>query len=118
MGNSYSFGSFLIRLMVLSILMFTAVPQGRAADLSPDEIRQIAAEAYVYVYPLVLMDITRRISTNVDAGAKPGFGPMNAFTPMRTLFPPVCVSQPTGHPREKAQSGPGRTGRGSGVGEV
>jgi hypothetical protein len=73
--------------MVLSILMFTAVPQGRAADLSPDEIRQIAAEAYVYLYPLVLMDITRRISTNVDAGAKPGFGPMNAFTHMRA-FPP------------------------------
>lgn len=48
---------------------------------------RIASEAYVYLFPLVLMDVTRRITGNVPAGVKPGFGPMNQFTHMRA-FPP------------------------------
>jgi len=51
------------------------------------ELNQIAQEAYVFLYPLVLMDITRRVGTNVPSGVKPGFGPPNVFSHMGE-FPP------------------------------
>ena len=52
-----------------------------------EELRQIAVEAFIYTYPLVLMDITRRVAINYKAGERPGFGPMNLFAHMRA-FPP------------------------------
>jgi hypothetical protein len=54
---------------------------------SRSELHRIAAETYQYFYPLVLMDVTRRITGSVPAGVRPGFGPMNAWTHMRA-FPP------------------------------
>lgn len=52
-----------------------------------DEERTIAAEAYIYLYPLVLMNVTRRQATNALPGETVGRGPANAFTNVRT-FPP------------------------------
>jgi hypothetical protein len=43
----------------------------------------IAVEAYVYFYPLLTMDITRRPMTNAPAGARPGLAPMGAFAHVR-----------------------------------
>lgn len=37
-------------------------------DISTQEAKQIAAEAYQYLYPLVMMDITRRIAANFEPG--------------------------------------------------
>jgi len=51
------------------------------------ERNQIAEEAYLFLYPLVLMDVTRRVGTNVQSGVKPGLGPPNVFSHM-TAFPP------------------------------
>jgi hypothetical protein len=51
------------------------------------DIRAIAAETYIYHYPLVLMEITRRQLTSQPAGSKPGVGPMGAFAHVRQ-FPP------------------------------
>jgi hypothetical protein len=47
------------------------------------EAYSIAREAYSFFYPLITMDITRKQCTNVEAGKKPGFGPMDLFTHMR-----------------------------------
>ena len=60
---------------------------------------QIAQEAYVFLYPLVLMDVSRRMMTNVPLGVKPGFGPPNVFSHMFE-FPPgdfkeVAVAAPS-----------------------
>ena len=57
-------------------------------------VRQIAVEAYVYLYPLVMMDVTRRQMTNTEAGERVGFGPMNAFTHMRAFPPPEFKAVP------------------------
>ncbi len=53
--------------------------QARAETISPAEARTIAEEAYIFLYPLVTMDITRRQATNVEPGTMAGFGPPNAF---------------------------------------
>ncbi len=50
------------------------------AAITPEEAQAIAQEAYIYFYPLVLTDITRRVATNVPPNTVPGFGPMNAFS--------------------------------------
>ncbi len=55
--------------------------------LEGDERVRIAEEAYLFGFPIVLMETTRRITNNVPAGERPGFGPMNWFTHMRA-FPP------------------------------
>jgi hypothetical protein len=61
----------------------------RAQSLSATEAAAIASDAYVYLYPLVSMDVTRKQSTNIEgAGQKPGFAPMNAFSNW-PAFPPA-----------------------------
>lgn len=60
-----------------------------ADKLSQEEASAIAVDAYVYFYPLVSMDLTRRQSTNVAAaGEKPGFAPPNAVSNWPE-FPPA-----------------------------
>jgi len=48
--------------------------------LTDEEARAIGVEAYVYLFPLITMDITRKQLTNVEPGKEFGKGPMNAFT--------------------------------------
>jgi len=58
-----------------------------AADVKADaeavEALALATEAYVYAYPLITMEITRRIMTNV-AGPEGNRGPMGQFVRART----------------------------------
>ena len=60
----------------------------QAKPISDQEVSAIAADAYLYLYPLVIMDLTRRQMTNVPAGKEPPFGPANTFNNM-TEYPPA-----------------------------
>jgi hypothetical protein len=66
----------------LLVAMVTTAVAGpvRAADtISEDEARAIGAEAYVYFYPLITMDVTRLQLTNAEPGKDPIKGPANTF---------------------------------------
>lgn len=54
------------------------------STLSSD-LRTLSYEAYTYLYPLVTMDITRLQGLNVDAKARPGYGPANEFHHLRSF---------------------------------
>ena len=47
---------------------------------SSEDLQAIVQEAYIYLYPFVMMDISRRQGSNVPSGKLPGFGPMNTFS--------------------------------------
>jgi hypothetical protein len=67
-----------------------AAPTGAGAQTSitEQETHAIGVDAYLYFYPLVTMDITRRVATNVEAGKIPGSGPANTFHNF-PAFPPA-----------------------------
>jgi hypothetical protein len=56
--------------------------------INEQQAYEIGIEAYIYLYPLVLMDTTRRQAVNVEAGKVLGRGPMNVFTHV-PIFPPA-----------------------------
>lgn len=69
------------------MLMVAAGPVGAAPDpdLTPEATKAIAEEAYIYFYPLVSMDVTRRQLTNIESGKMTGRGPMNTFSHVRAF---------------------------------
>ena len=81
---------FLVSLLALVALLALAPAraQSPAAAITEQQAHEIAVDAYIYFYPLVTMDVTRRQAVNVEAGKQIGRGPMNAFTSVRT-FPPA-----------------------------
>jgi hypothetical protein len=70
---------------ILAILNPAVSASEAALQIDARELKEIASEGYVFFYPLVSMDITRRMTTNLPAGAKPGYGPANRFSHMRTF---------------------------------
>jgi hypothetical protein len=64
---------------VIALIAFSA-PGPRAGEpISEDEARQIGVEAYLYFYPLVTMDVTRKVMTVGKSGAQA----INQFSHMR-----------------------------------
>jgi hypothetical protein len=63
------------------MLVLVGVPHPASAEtpITEQEAHAIGVNAYLYFYPLVTVDITRRVGTNVEAGKIPGFGPANMF---------------------------------------
>jgi hypothetical protein len=51
----------------------------QTAPITEQEARAIATDAYVYFYPLITMEMTRRQFTNIEPGKELGKGPMNMF---------------------------------------
>jgi hypothetical protein len=64
--------------------------------LTAEDALTIAQEAYIYFYPLVIMDISRKHFTNIEPGKMFARGPMNTFSHART-FPPATFRGAT-HP--------------------
>src|SRR5262245_41857518 len=63
-----------------------AVPQRRGSlwmSVLSSDPRSLSFEAYVYLYPLVIMEVSRRQAINVAAGERPAFGPPNTFHHLR-----------------------------------
>ncbi len=63
--------------------MITSAAPARCITTCEKEAYELAMEAYLYFFPSILMEVTRRQCTNVEAGKIPGFGPPNAFSHMR-----------------------------------
>jgi hypothetical protein len=67
-----------------------AVPAGAQTAITEQEAHAIGVDAYLYFYPLVIMDVTRKQSTNIEPGKEFGKGPMNTFTNLPS-YPPADV---------------------------
>jgi hypothetical protein len=74
-------------LIATSVFMSqVAVPApARAQSISAAEAEAIAQEAYIFLYSLVTMDVSRRQLTNIEPGKMVGRGPMNTFTHIRAF---------------------------------
>jgi hypothetical protein len=68
----------------IGMLAVLAVPAGAQSSITEQEAHAIGVDAYLYLYPLVIMDITRKQSTNIEPGKEFGKGPMNEA--------PACLS--------------------------
>ena len=73
-----------VTLLLKSALLLGSAFLGSAsaAELSEEEAFKLGKEAYIYGYPLVTMEMTRRVMTNVSAieGLR---GPMGQFVSAR-----------------------------------
>src|SRR3954454_14967539 len=65
-----------------------AMAQGAPPAITEQEAHAIAVDAYVYFYPLVTMDISRKQFTNIEPGKELGKGPMNMFVSVPE-YPPA-----------------------------
>jgi len=84
MSQRLKMTSWAVALSMLSGIAAT----GASAAVSEQEAREIATEAYIYFYPLVTMDLTRKQLTNVEPGKVPFKGPMNTFVNVAE-YPPA-----------------------------
>src|SRR4030081_955357 len=75
--------ALVIGLLVSPVLLLTARAQTAVTE---QEAHAIGVDAYVYLYPLITMDITRKQLTNTDKGF--GRGPMNVFHNL-PAYPPA-----------------------------
>jgi len=61
---------------------------GAETPITEQEAHAIGVDAYLYFYPLITMDITRKQSTNIEPGKEIAKGPMNMFVNVPT-YPPA-----------------------------
>ncbi len=64
---------------------FIILQLGVGGAFAADRTHEIGIQAYVYAYPMIMMEATRRVSTNVEAPIGPR-APMNQFAHLR-VFP-------------------------------
>lgn len=67
-------------------LLFYSFNSFAANSLSNDQIKTISENAVIFGYPLLLMDITEKVATNVPAPTNKGLAPVNQLSRMR-IFP-------------------------------
>jgi hypothetical protein len=78
----------MLGLLLGSALTGMAMAQTGSTAITEQEAQAIAVDAYVYLYPLVTMDVTRRQFTNIEPGKELGKGPMNMFHNLPEYPPP------------------------------
>lgn len=78
----------LLTAALLGALAFSPPTARAAAPITEEAAHAIAVDAYLYFYPLVTMDITRKQSTNIEPGKEFGKGPMNMFISV-PAYPPA-----------------------------
>jgi hypothetical protein len=66
----------------------TAMAQSASPAITEEQAVAISVDAYLYLYPLVTMDITRKQFTNIKPGEAFGKGPMNMFVNV-PAYPPA-----------------------------
>jgi hypothetical protein len=79
--------------LMLGLLLCPILPLASQAQsaITEQEAQSIATDAYIYFYPLVTMDVTRKQLTNVEPGK--GYGaPMNVISNIQT-FPTADMRQ-------------------------
>src|ERR1700682_6499634 len=80
--------ALVLGLFLSPVLSLAAQAQGARTE---QEARSIARDAYIYFYPLVTMDVTRKQLTNVEPGKGIG-SPMNVMFNVPT-FPTADMKQ-------------------------
>lgn len=65
--------TFLVCMLPLTLLM------AKTDKISEQEAYEIGMEAYAYFHPIITMDITRKVATNLPSSVNAMFGPMNQF---------------------------------------
>ncbi|MBV7552138.1 DUF1254 domain-containing protein [Pseudomonas sp. PDM28] len=76
-----------VALTVAAAAIFPLVSQAQP-KITAEEAHTIGVDAYIYFYPLLSMDITRKQFTNIEPGKEFGKGPMNMFVSV-PQYPPA-----------------------------
>ncbi|WP_095143186.1 DUF1254 domain-containing protein [Pseudomonas sp. Irchel s3b6] len=74
--------------LTVAALSWLPLSTNAAEAITAEEAHAIGLDAYVYFYPLLSMDITRKQFTNIESGKAFGKGPMNMFVSVPE-YPPA-----------------------------
>ena len=78
----------LAALFAVGLLAGLAASAKAQSSITEQEAHAIGVNAYLYLYPLITKDVTRKQSTNIEPGKEVGKGPMNTFTNVAE-YPPA-----------------------------
>ncbi|WHQ72611.1 DUF1254 domain-containing protein [Methylorubrum extorquens] len=67
-------------MFLVGAVVVGANPVKAQALLTKEEAHAIGVDAYIYLYPLLSMEVSRQTFTNIEQGKVFGKGPMNMFT--------------------------------------
>lgn len=59
--------------------LVASIAIGAESPIAAQEAHAIGVDAYLYLYPLVIMDITRKVVTNAQPDEIIGFGPASTL---------------------------------------
>jgi hypothetical protein len=77
--------SFFAAFLTALLLILATQNPSAAQPASAEDAELIAQEAYIYLYPLITMDVTRKQSININSKDNPIGGPANAFSHVRAF---------------------------------
>src|SRR5262249_14587361 len=80
-----SLSSVPVALSIVTLIGAIGTAPTGAQPTPGEEAQLIAQEAYVYLYPLITMDLTRKQFINLDPKISAFGGPANAFIHIRTF---------------------------------